>query len=105
MAVAKNWPRGDAISRDPANLTRRLTAMTIAQPRTPDTRELRALELYRARRHDILRVAPEVYLVPSCTGEGAYRVHYGEHESCSCPDHAHHPERACKHILASTSSV
>jgi hypothetical protein len=68
-------------------------------PAHPSTRETRALELYRHHGRDIERVAPDVYLVPSCAGEGVYRVHYGE-ESCTCPDHAHHPERACKHILA-----
>jgi uncharacterized Zn finger protein len=70
-------------------------------PAHSSTRETRALELYRHHGRDIERVAPDVYLVPSCAGEGQlrYRVHYGE-ESCTCPDHAHHPERACKHILA-----
>ena len=73
---------------------------SLAHPALHSTRETRALQLYRTRRHDIERIAPEVYLVPSRTGEGAYRVHYGEHESCSCPDHAHLPGRARKHILA-----
>jgi uncharacterized Zn finger protein len=68
---------------------------------TPNSRAERALELYRTHGRDIELLAPDVYLVPSCAGEGQlrYRVHYGE-ESCTCPDHAHHPERACKHILA-----
>jgi hypothetical protein len=70
-----------------------------AQPAHPSTRETRALDLYRHHGRDIERVAPDVYLVPSGSSEGTYRVDYAA-ESCSCPDHAHHPERACKHILA-----
>ena|SRR5215212_4112809 len=65
------------------------------------TRAERALELYRTRRHDIRRVGEDLYLVPSCSGHGFYAVTYGgDVEACDCPDHAHHPERACKHILA-----
>ena len=74
---------------------------TVAHPRTPDTREERALELYRTRGHEIRRVGDELYLVPSCTGRGFYAVRYGgEVESCDCPDHAYHPEVSCKHLLA-----
>jgi hypothetical protein len=78
--------------------------MIIAHPALHSTRETRALELYRTRRHDIERIAPEVYLVPSCTGEGAYRVHYGEHESCTCPDHQYRGV-ACVHLLMVGISV
>jgi predicted nucleic acid-binding Zn finger protein len=63
-----------------------------------NTRELRALELYHERGRDIERISPHVYLVPSCTGEGVYRVDYAA-ESCSCPDHEIRGE-VCKHILA-----
>jgi hypothetical protein len=70
-----------------------------AQPAHPSTRETRALELYRHHGCDIERAARGVYLVPSGSSEGTYRVDYAA-ETCSCPDHAHHPERACKHILA-----
>jgi uncharacterized Zn finger protein len=73
--------------------------MNIAHPAHHSTRETRALDLYRHHGRDIERVAPDVYLVPSGSSEGTYRVDYAA-ESCSCPDHAHHPERACKHILA-----
>jgi hypothetical protein len=62
------------------------------------TRELRALALYHERGRDIERLTPDVYLVPSCTGEGAYRVDYAA-ESCSCPDHEVRGE-VCKHVLA-----
>ncbi len=71
---------------------------TVAHPRTPDTRELRALELHRTRGHEIVRLAPNIYMVPSCTGSGAYRVDYSL-ETCDCPDHARRREN-CKHILA-----
>lgn len=65
------------------------------------TRETRALELYRTRGHEIERIAPDVYLVPSCSGERRYTVRYGGAlESCDCPDHAYHPELSCKHLLA-----
>jgi hypothetical protein len=75
--------------------------MTIAHPAPPNTREHRALALYRERRDEIRRIAPDVYLVPSCTGSGVYLVEYGgERESCSCPDAQFHPDRACKHLLA-----
>jgi hypothetical protein len=63
-----------------------------------NTRELRALELYHERGRDIERVSPDVYLVPSCTGEGVYRVDYAA-ESCSCPDHEIRGV-VCKHVLA-----
>jgi hypothetical protein len=66
-------------------------------PAHPSTRELRALELFHERGRDIERICPDVYLVPSCTGEGTYRVNYAA-ESCSCPDHEIRGE-VCKHIL------
>ena len=75
--------------------------MTIAQPRTipnGNTRELRALELYRRRGHEIRHVDQDLYLVPSCTGRGFYSVDYRE-ETCDCPDHEIRQEN-CKHILA-----
>jgi hypothetical protein len=72
--------------------------MTIAQPAHPSTRELRALELYRTRGHEIRKVGEDLYLVPSCTGRGSYTVDYRE-ESCSCPDFKRHAE-TCKHIYA-----
>ena len=73
--------------------------MTIAHPRTvPNTRELRALELYRTCGHEIRKIGEDLYLVPSCTGRGSYTVDYGE-ESCNCPDFRHRGEN-CKHILA-----
>jgi hypothetical protein len=79
--------------------------MTIAQPRTvpnSNTRELRALELYRTRGHEIRQASSEagqdLYLVPSCTGRGFYSVDYRE-ETCDCPDHEIRGEN-CKHILA-----
>jgi hypothetical protein len=64
----------------------------------PNTRELRALELYRTRGHEIREISTDVFEVPSCAGEGPYRVDYSE-ETCDCPDFAHRREN-CKHILA-----
>jgi hypothetical protein len=73
--------------------------MTIAQSRTaPKPRELRALELYRTRGHEIHQTAEDLYLVPSCRGGGFYSVDYRE-ETCDCPDHEIRQEN-CKHILA-----
>ncbi len=72
-----------------------------APPAPPNTRELRALALYRERRHEIVLVGPDTYEVPSCTGSGVYLVEYGgEFESCTCPDARRHPELSCKHVLA-----
>ena len=51
----------------------------------PDTRESRALALYRQRGAEIVRTGPHTYLVPSCSGSGTYAVDY-EAESCDCPD-------------------
>lgn len=62
------------------------------------TRELRALELYRTRGHEIRHVGEDLYLVPSCTGRGFYSVDYRQ-ETCDCPDHEIRREN-CKHILA-----
>jgi hypothetical protein len=64
----------------------------------PNTRELRALELYRTRGHEIREISADVFEVPSCAGEGRYQVDYSE-ETCDCPDFAHRREN-CKHILA-----
>jgi hypothetical protein len=75
--------------------------MTIAQPAPrPNTRELRALELYRTRGHEMRQASPgeDLYLVPSCTGRGFYSVDYRE-ETCDCADFRRRGEN-CKHILA-----
>ena len=75
--------------------------MTIAHPAhhpNDDTRELRALALYRTRGHEIRHVGEDLYLVPSCTGSGFYTVDYAV-EVCDCPDFQYHQEN-CKHILA-----
>jgi hypothetical protein len=77
-----------------------ISIRTPEQEVTPErsSRAERALELYRTRGHDIERVAPALYLVPSCTGLSVYRVDYKK-ETCSCPDHEIRGE-TCKHILA-----
>jgi hypothetical protein len=72
---------------------------TVAYPPTPDTRELRALALYRERSAEIVRTGPHTYEVPSCSGRGPYAVDY-ERETCDCPDARRHPALNCKHLLA-----
>lgn len=74
--------------------TQRLTGAT----GTTSTRELRALALYRNHADEIERIAGDLYLVPSCTGEGFYRVDY-ERETCNCPDSRRHPQLNCKHVM------
>ncbi len=64
-----------------------------------DTREVRALALYRERGAEIVRTGPNTYEVPSCSGRGTYAVDY-ERETCDCPDARRHPELNCKHLLA-----
>ena len=75
-----------------------MQSLTHPAPR-PNTRELRALELYRTRGHEIREIGTDVFEVPSCTGEGRYRVNY-ESETCSCMDHLYRPDRPCKHLYA-----
>ncbi len=73
--------------------------MTIAHPAPPDTRETRALDLYRERHHEIEQIAPDIYLVPCGSARGGfYRVDY-EAETCTCPDAEFHPDLSCKHVL------
>ena len=74
-----------------------MATTSLAERRHLDTRELRALELYRTRGHEIRHVGQDLYLVPSCTGRGFYSVDYGD-ETCDCPDFEHRGEN-CKHIL------
>jgi hypothetical protein len=75
--------------------------MSLAQPAhhpNGDTRELRALQLYRKHGQEIHHVGEDLYLVPSCTGGGFYTVDYAV-EVCDCLDFQCHQEN-CKHILA-----
>jgi hypothetical protein len=70
----------------------------------PTTRELRGLALYRDHADEIEHIGHGVYAVPGCSG-GTYTVDlavFGGTESCSCPDHARHPELTCKHLAAAT---
>jgi hypothetical protein len=64
----------------------------------PDTREIRALALYRERGAEIVRTGPWTYTVPSCTGTGFWAVNYRA-ESCDCPDFLRRGV-ACKHVYA-----
>jgi hypothetical protein len=70
----------------------------IAQAAPIDTREKRALDLYRTRGHELRHVGEDMYLVPSCSGRSFYSVDYRE-ETCDCPDHRNRGVN-CKHILA-----
>jgi predicted nucleic acid-binding Zn finger protein len=71
---------------------------------TLNTRAERALELYRAHGRKIVRLAENVYRVPSSDGQHSYDVLYGEREECVCPDFEFHGG-PCKHILAVGISV
>jgi predicted nucleic acid-binding Zn finger protein len=71
-----------------------------------NARAERALELYRHHGRKIVRLAENVYRVPSQDGERSYDVVYGEREECVCPDFEFHGGSfACKHILAVGISV
>ena len=77
---------------------------TVAHPRPLDTREERALALYRERGTEIVRTGPHTYLVPSCSGRGSYAVDYAS-ETCDCPDFTiprpgREPGEPCKHVYA-----
>jgi hypothetical protein len=63
------------------------------------TRVQRALKLVEERGDEIEPLAGGVFVVPSQDGRRAYRVQYGEHEFCSCPDNTYRGVN-CVHILA-----
>ena len=65
----------------------------------PNTRAERALCLYEEHGHEITRIAPDVYRVPSQDGERSYDVVYGEREQCPCADHQYR-HVSCVHLLA-----
>jgi hypothetical protein len=73
-------------------------SISVAPPTHPDTRELRALELFRERGNEIVRTGPWTYLVPSCTGTGSWAVNY-KRESCDCPDFERR-RVPCAHVYA-----
>lgn len=75
--------------------------MTIAHPAPQPTtdRAQRALELYRTRGREIVRLSGNVYRVPSSDGRRSYDVLYGEREECPCPDFEFHGG-PCKHLMA-----
>ena len=73
---------------------------TIPAPRPTDTRQSRALALYRTRRPDIVLIGRDTYEVPSQDGTRVYEVVYGgEVETCTCPDFVYR-NLACVHLLA-----
>jgi hypothetical protein len=61
--------------------------LRIAQPTTTDSREERALQLYRTHGGGIRHLSGAIYRVPSQDGERSYDVEYGKRERCSCPDY------------------
>jgi hypothetical protein len=63
------------------------------------TRIGRAVLLYEEHGEEIEDQGDGIYIVPSSTGAGSYRVDY-TNETCDCPDYEFHPEEVCKHILA-----
>ena len=74
---------------------------TSVPPRLPgDTRELRALALYRERGAEIVRTGPWTYLVPSMSSEAGepHAVNYRT-ERCDCPDFEYRGV-TCVHIFA-----
>ncbi len=77
---------------------------SVPEPTRPDTRELRALKLFEERGHQIVRLAPDVFRVPSQDGERSYDVLYGEREECPCPDHQYR-HVACVHLYAVGISI
>jgi uncharacterized Zn finger protein len=83
---------------------------TVAHQRPTTTHEgtralaLRGLKLFEERGEEIEHEGHGVYTVPGCSG-GSYRVDlavFGGEETCSCPDHARHPEHTCKHLIAAS---
>ena len=73
---------------------------SVAPATHPDTREHRALELYRARGAEIILIDRDTYEVPSQDGTRTYEVLYGGNaESCTCPDNSYRGA-ACVHLMA-----
>ncbi len=73
---------------------------TVAHPPTPDSRESRALALYRERRQDIVLIGRDTFEVPSQDATRVYEVVYGgEVETCTCPDFVYR-DVSCVHLLA-----
>ncbi len=71
---------------------------SVAPATRPDTRETRALALYRTRGTEIVRTGPWTYLVPSRSGSEPRAVNYKK-ERCYCPDHEVRGV-TCVHIFA-----
>jgi hypothetical protein len=77
-----------------------VTSTSLTEGRHPDTRELRALALYRERGRDIVLIGRDTYEVPSQDGTRVYEVVYGgEVEICTCPDFVYR-NVSCVHLLA-----
>ncbi len=77
-----------------------MTSTSLTEGRHPDTRESRALALYRTRQQDIVLIGRDTYEVPSQDGTRVYEVVYGgEVETCTCPDFVYR-NVSCGHLLA-----
>ncbi len=76
-------------------------ATSVPKAPRPDTRQSRALALYRARRQDIVLIDRDTYEVPSQDGTRVYEVVYGHDadETCTCPDFVYR-NLSCVHLLA-----
>jgi hypothetical protein len=75
-------------------------ATSVPKAPRPDTRQSRALALYRERRQDIVLIGRDRYEVPSQDGTRVYEVVYGgEVETCACPDFVYR-NVSCVHLLA-----
>ncbi len=72
---------------------------SLAHPAPPDTREHRALALYREHHHEIECIGEDRYLVPACSARGGFYVVDYDAETCTCPDAEFHAELCCKHVL------
>jgi len=75
-----------------------VTTRSVSPPTRPDTRETRALALYRERGAEIVRTGPWTYLVPSRSGAEPRAVNY-KTERCDCPDHENRGV-TCVHIFS-----
>ncbi len=71
---------------------------TVAQLAPPTTRFERGLALAQERFEEITRVAPWIWNVPSCSGDGVHDVNLKTGE-CSCPDRTPAGE-VDKHVVA-----
>lgn len=73
-----------------------MTRTTIPEAPRGDTREVRALALYRERGAELVRTGPYTHLVPSMSGGEPHAVNY-KTERCDCPD-MEYRDVLCVHV-------